>query len=424
MRDVSHGRNRWVSRAGTALLLFAVLAVPLDGCGAVPTQSSQSPSVYLRGALDWIGAHSSRVDHVPWVAIRKQATQMARHAHTTSQTYPAIVFALERLHDPLAFFLDPRSAAQGRDDGLSAIFPGRLVVDVEPGSPAQRAGVRIGDLIKAVDGKKSHPFQGTSYVDLGRGRNDRLTVLHPGRSRPVSVTFEPASIGHTPCTGVPHGRDVNVDGRRLGYIALPLDCGSASYPGVAQRVLKTAAPACGWLIDLRQNVGGDIWTYLAAIGPILGNGRVGGFVYPDGTREWWEYRDGKVYWNGQERGEDRITGPRFRVTGPPPPVAVLTSRATTAAAELLAVAFHGRPHTRFFGEPTRGAPSLFTNTVLSDGALIFMSGAGSFDRTGRIYRGHIVPDVEVHVDWADLGKNNDLVLHDAARWLVRQSGCA
>lgn len=177
------------------------------------------------------------------------------------------------------------------------------------------------------------------------------------------------------------------------------------------------------MIDLRQTVGGDIWTYPAAVGPLLGNGKAGGFVYRDGTREWWEYRDSKVFWNGQERSEDHVTGSHYRVARSLPPVALLMSTATLGAAELLAVAFHGRPHTRFFGEPTGGAPSLFMDTALSDGSLIGMSGADSFDRMGRVYGGPIAPDEAVHVDWANLGTRSDPVLHAAALWLVRQPGC-
>jgi len=283
--------------------------------------------------------------------------------------------------------------------------------------------VRVGDVIEAVDGRKPHAYEGSLYVDLGRGPNDRLTLRHLDQSRPVTVSFPPAHFGSAPCAGIPHGRYVDIEGRRLGYIALPLDCGSDAYPTVAQEVLRSTASACGWVVDLRQNVGGDIWTYLAAVGPILGNGKVGGFVYPDGTREWWEYRDGKVFWNGQERDEDRITGSQYRVMGPLPPVALLTSRATTGAAELLAVAFHSRPRTRFMGEPTRGAPSLSAHTVLSDGSVITMSGADSFDRTGHVYRGSLFPDEEVRVKWGAMGMSADPGLRDAVHWLAQQRAC-
>ena len=36
--------------------------------------------------------------------------------------------------------------------------------------------------------------------------------------------------------------------------------------------------ACGWVIDLRGNVGGNMWPMLLAIGPLLGDGLAGSFV--------------------------------------------------------------------------------------------------------------------------------------------------
>jgi S1-C subfamily serine protease len=36
---------------------------------------------------------------------------------------------------------------------MLALFPERVVIDVEPGGGAERAGVRVGDIVLAVDGR-------------------------------------------------------------------------------------------------------------------------------------------------------------------------------------------------------------------------------------------------------------------------------
>jgi C-terminal processing protease CtpA/Prc len=216
-----------------------------------------------------------------------------------------------------------------------------------------------------------------------------------------------------------------VDASGIGYIELPYETGAhQSYPSDAQQVIKKidTSPVCGWIIDVRRNSGGDIWSYLAAVGPILGEGELGGFAYLDGTREAWAYRDGQVFWNDNRRDESFIDGAIYtpkRVT----PVALLIGPATQAAGELLVVAFQGRPDVRSFGEPTRGLPTLHTHTGLSDGATLFASGAFSFDRNGVTYDGPISPNVRAETDWSQFGTQQDPAVQAAQAWLSSQATC-
>lgn len=153
---------------------------------------------------------------------------------------------------------------------------------------------------------------------------------------------------------------------------------------------------CGWIVDLRRNVGGNIWSFLATVGPILGPGELGGFVCRDGRREGWSYQDGEVRWNGERRGESEVEGAVYTMA--PRPVALLISPGTAQADETTLVVFLGRPATHLFGEPTTGVPFLADHTTLSDAAEVFVSGARSYDRTGAIYDRPITPDERVATD--------------------------
>jgi C-terminal processing protease CtpA/Prc len=225
---------------------------------------------------------------------------------------------------------------------------------------------------------------------------------------------------------LPSGRRYANGAAGVGYLALPSETGARrEYPTLAQQVLREvdASAVCGWMIDARRIAGGNLWSYLAAVGPILGEGEVGGFVYGDGTREPWHYLDGKVYWNHNAREESEVEGPLFRPKHPALPVALLTSRATLGAGELLLVAFAGRPQVRRFGEATAGAPFLQFHTALSDGAWLTVSGAQGQDRTGQTYGGPITPDEAVVTDWAALGTDGDPVIQAARAWLLEQPAC-
>ena len=108
-----------------------------------------------------------------------------------------------------------------------------------------------------------------------------------------------------------------------------------------------------------------------------------GFVYNDGREELWRLEDGQVFWADEEREESYVRGQRFVAEQPSLPVALLISPLTEAAGELVVVAFQGWGNVRTFGEPTLGAANLILHTPLSDGALLFVSGAQGVDRSGN-----------------------------------------
>jgi regulator of sigma E protease len=70
---------------------------------------------------------------------------------------------------------------------LPQFMPGPIgVEDVQPGTPADRAGLRAGDRIQSVDG---HPFHTVStllaYMQAGQGQPISLVVLRNGASIPM-----------------------------------------------------------------------------------------------------------------------------------------------------------------------------------------------------------------------------------------------
>ena len=95
---------------------------------------------------------------------------------------------------------------------------------------------------------------------------------------------------------------------------------------------------CGWIVDLRQNTGGNLWPMLAGLGPLLGDGELAASVYPDGRRVAVWHRDGQAGFG--DYTQLRVRSP-YRVSAAAP-VAVLLGPGTASSAEVLAVAFRGR----------------------------------------------------------------------------------
>ena len=417
------------ARLVNSIMLACFLVIVLTACTAraIPTQPPQPADEYLLNALDWIETHSVKVNTVDWATVREEALALASEPQTTADTYPAILFVMKQLGDSATFFLPPDDKKKKPDSvGFNAFYPDAVIVEIDPGGPAEQAGLRMGDVIQTINGAPPKQWQGTSFLDLyDKDVNLPITVRRVGQDQPIQVAL--TKVKSSSHQSTPTGRTIRTDRGSVGYIELPVESGEGQlYPTLAQQVIRESDQQgiCGWIIDLRRNFSGDIWSYIAAIGPILGEGDVGGFTYLDGTRELWTYKGGKVFWADIERDESLVEGTVYELNHPIPPVALLTSHATMAAGELAVVTFKGRSNVRMFGELTNGSPFLVFHTGLSDGSFLGVSGAYAMDRIGHVYDGPMTPDEVVSTDWTLFGSDRDPVILAGRDWLLHQPDCA
>ena len=71
------------------------------------------------------------------------------------------------------------------------IIHGALIVNVEPYSPADNAGLRRGDIIEEIDGNKiEDPSQISSYIRKKKTVNDKVTVIVNRYGRVYEVPFQ------------------------------------------------------------------------------------------------------------------------------------------------------------------------------------------------------------------------------------------
>jgi carboxyl-terminal processing protease len=409
------------------LVHLALLVVLALGAACSSRAAAQPPDDYLANALDWIEGHAISAGEVDFAAVRLEALALAPAPANTADTHPAILRAIAGLGDGLAFLYSPLDPAH-LDPGIFVSFPELVVTRVAPKGPGEKAGIRPGDRLLMVNGAAPRPVQDNpaSYtVEFGSEREVRLTLQREGESNPVEVLLQRGNNPGFDHQAEPTGRSPVAGANAVAYLDLIYDPGSGPYPGRVQRLMEKfdVDGACGWIVDLRHNTGGNVWSYIAALGPLLGEGDAGGFVYADERRDTWSYRGGKVYWNKEERGESLVEGGIYTPRDPAAPIAFLTSYTTIAAGELVVIAFEGRPGVRVFGEPTRGLARLADHTPLSDGAELFVSGAYATDRTGKRYDAPIQPDEFVTTDWAKYGTDEDPVVRAAAAYLAEQPEC-
>lgn len=210
----------------------------------------------------------------------------------------------------------------------------------------------------------------------------------------------------------------------LGYLSVPafgsvnVEAGTAFARQLRDHIeALDAKGACGWVLDLRENGGGNMYPMLTGIGALLGEGDAGRFVAPGKPDLRWWYR------NGQAGAGDYSSLPPdpkpLRLKVSPATVAVLTGPGTTSSGEAIAISFRGRPLARSFGGYTAGLSSGNQLFPLDDGALMALTVSLMADRTGQPYGVPVRPDevVPARLD------SKDAALDAASAWLRLQPAC-
>jgi hypothetical protein len=214
---------------------------------------------------------------------------------------------------------------------------------------------------------------------------------------------------------------------RLGYIHVP-QRGGAGIPladslHTAIRALQDSG-ACGWIVDLRANGGGNMWPMLAGIGPLLGDSLVGNFIV-QGSVERWFYRrgtSGTISAAGKTDTVSRVTVPVVELRDPSAAIAVLFDRGTASSGEAVAVAFLGRPATRTFGTRSAGFATVNRGARLADGANMVVTTGYYADRRGTVHMDQLTPDSTLGISSA-WPSPTDRIATAAADWLEHERSC-
>lgn len=212
----------------------------------------------------------------------------------------------------------------------------------------------------------------------------------------------------------------------VGYISVPGYAGDQPKRRIAfaselqQRIATAqASGACGWIVDLRGNTGGDMFPMLAGLAPLIGDGVLGSFVSPKYSHAWY-IRDGRA---GSEGESIAATQPLPAMSGGSGAIAILTGPMTASSGEAVAISFIGRPNTRSFGQATWGASTANSTVRLSDGAVMAITTAVMADRNGKRYGGKIEPDEVVAAGPKGAPLADDPVVKAAITWLNQQPDC-
>lgn len=215
---------------------------------------------------------------------------------------------------------------------------------------------------------------------------------------------------------------------RLGYVRVPFRQNNPvaladSLHGGVRKLIGEGA--CGWIVDLRGNGGGNMWPMLAGIGPLLGDTIVGQFSLGPSAERWF-YRGGISGILRPDGGLDtatRVSVAPVAPIGRDVPVAVLFDQGTGSSGEAVAIAFLGRPNLRTFGTLSAGYATTNRGSRLPDDANMVVTVGYNADRLGREHPDQISPDVSIPSPPPGWPSPRDRVARTAAAWLMSMPEC-
>ena len=249
------------------------------------------------------------------------------------------------------------------------------VVRVYPGSPAEDAGLRVGDLVVSVDGQPVDALTAANYrssVAMMRGEENTRVLLGIRRgSEALELSVLRADVT------ISYAEYSLIDGS-IGYVAVSQFSGDAADRFDAAIDYFRENGVEGMVIDLRNNPGGFL-DYVS---------RMADRILPEGTIVYTEDREGnRETWTSDAEYYDV-------------PVVVLVNGMSASASEIMAASVQALGRGQVVGTTTYGKGVVQTLTTFrEDGAGLQYTTASYFDANGRSINGvGVTPDLEVPLE--------------------------
>lgn len=295
--------------------------------------------------------------------------------------YAAIRGMLGSLADPYAELIEPEAAKDfmntfSGNTGVVGLYAdnqdGQVVIEIIfPGGAAEAAGLQVGDVIVAIDGKPLDAASDSSETGLlmrgEPGSTVRLEILRAGA--PLTFEVRRAERQFVSTQMLPEG---------IGYISLNAFNANAAqaFKGGLEALLALDPQALIW--DLRSNEGGD----MQAAQDILSLFIEDGLLF---TAQLTHEREVAFYAEGQALAAEI-------------PLVVLIDGSSYSAAETAAatIAETGRGVT--VGSPTYGKGLIQATIPLADGSMLQLTIARWVSPSGEWYHQRGVPPQVTVVD--------------------------
>jgi hypothetical protein len=187
--------------------------------------------------------------------------------------------------------------------------------------------------------------------------------------------------------------------KTIGYLRMP----SMPYPAppgadkAAQEVNDSlcslfAKDAKAVILDLRLDGGGNFAPMILGTKQLFGSGKIGSFIDARNNQTTWEIEGNRFLVDTTLMAS---ISPRLNLDASDIPVVALIGPGTGSSGEFFAIALKGRKHTTFIGTSTAGYVTSIKGIAINKEAFINLSTGYGLDKSGKIYKTAIEPDIRV-----------------------------
>jgi carboxyl-terminal processing protease len=282
-----------------------------------------------------------------------------------------------RTLDPHSDFFGPRTFAQKQEEQAGRYFgvgmgitsrldrSGKLssvIPSVVPGSPAFKAGVRPGDIIREVNGKSIEGLDSTHVANLikgPKGTSVRISVERQGYDQPVDFSIVRDEI-HNPTV-----EDAFLLKPGVAYVRISEFNETTDDELTAALKTLNADSLKGLVLDLRGNPGGLLDQAVDVSDHFLAKDQL--IVYQYGR-------------NSRERRYLATRGNRHQEY----PIVILVNRYTASAAEIVTGALQDHDRALVMGEPSFGKGLVQSVFLLSEHTGLALTTAHYYTPSGRL----------------------------------------
>jgi carboxyl-terminal processing protease len=255
--------------------------------------------------------------------------------------------------------------------GLDTATGAPVFTGIMPGTPAEKAGLKVGDIICEVDGVDTLSMDTAEVANLVKGEEGTTVTIKVNRGgKYVTVTPTRETINVPTVTS-----EMLADG--VGYLKISQfdDVTPGQFDENFEKLKRAGMKSM--ILDLRDNPGGTVSAVTQIASEIL----------PEGLIFYMEDKNGK-------RTEYPCGGADFDL-----PLVVLVNEYSASAAEILSGAIKDAGIGKLVGKKTFGKGIVQNVIGLEDGSAIKLTIANYYTRNGNdIHLKGIEPDVEVEMD--------------------------
>ena len=263
-------------------------------------------------------------------------------------------------------------------------------------TPAEKAGVKAGDIITRIDGESVQSIGIDETINRMRGEAGskiKLTIIREGVQKPLELTLTRDIIKVTSVKS----RSL---GNGYGYVRITqFQSNTGADLKKSLKKLQSESPLTGLVLDLRNNPGGVLQAAVEVVDAFVDGGLI-------------------VYTEGRINSSDTQFNASKAMAVGDIPIVVLINSGSASASEIVAGALQDQKRAVIMGTTSFGKGSVQTVLPLSDDRALKLTTARYFTPSGRSIQAQgIEPDVVVEeaeiksVKSIDFPKERDLMGH-------------